>query len=183
MKKLLFLLSLLFAIAAPISVNAQKIILKKFTPNESDYQLKIRQDILDYLEEEKNLTVSVSYGDAVFFSFEEEGVTYKLAFELPFKDDPKIVFVNFYIFSEYNNKYDPRVYAYAKQRMDNFRTIKSLYNNDKKYFVISTEMYIANPENFNDIFDKVKDLLRYLYIKILPEECERAQYDLRRMSR
>ena len=61
-----------------------------------------------------------------------------------------------------------------------FRTIKALYDNDDKYFVISSDMYLANSYNFKGIFDKTKALLKHLYSNVLPEECNKAQYYLSR---
>lgn len=161
------------------STSSHKHVLTKMSSNESDYQLQMRQDILDYLEGEKNLSVSIN-NDGGLLVFEEDGITYRINIELAFDDNPYIIYIDFYVFTKYDGKYDSRVYTFAQRRMHDFRTIKALYDNDDKYFVISSDMYLANSYNFKGIFDKTKALLKHLYSNVLPEECNKAQYYLSR---
>ena len=69
------------------STSSHKHVLTKMSSKESDYQLQMRQDILDYLEGEKNLSVSIN-NDGGLLVFEEDGITYRINIELAFDDNP-----------------------------------------------------------------------------------------------
>lgn len=142
-------------------------------PNESDYQLQIRQGIMDMLATDNALTVTSS--DEGLIVFKEGDIVYRLEID-PYKDDSSLIYTRLYIFSRTNTKYSPAVYNAVRNDMLEYRTIKCEYSRKDGYFVLTSEANVANSDNFNKTFNKTKSLLKKLYLTEVPKLLEQYYY-------
>lgn len=150
------------------SIEQPKQILQRL-PNESDRQLQIRQEILDYLSSDKKLTVASKENGSIII--EEDGVKYHLVVT-PYAAYPNIVYAQLYIISGCNSKYPSVVYQAVQNKIQEYRAIKYTFNKKDNYYVITYDVNLANSDNFIQTFDLTKSLLKKLYTKVLPSLCE-----------